>query len=286
MTTRSEFRHLERLRVRWAEVDMQKVVFNGHYLTYFDTAITGLFRAMALPWEATLEQLGGDLFVRKATLDYAAPARCEDQLDVGMRVARIGTSSIVFEGMVFRAEQTLVGCELVYVFTQRHAAVAAPVPAVFREALQAWADGAPMVEVGVDAWQVLGAEAQAIRAQVFVREQGIPMAMDADAHDAVAVHAVARNRLGLALATGRLMPAQGGCGRIGRMAVRRELRGSGVGRAVLEALLDQARRRGDAEVALHAQATAVGFYRRAGFVERGAPFQEAGIEHREMARTP
>ena len=286
MTARSGFRHLERLRVRWAEVDMQKVVFNGHYLTYFDTAVTGLFRAMALPWEPTLEHLGGDLYVRKATLDYAAPARCDDQLEVGLRVARIGNSSIVLEGMVFRGEQALVGCELVYVYTQRHAAVPAPVPAPLRAALQAWTDGAPMIDVGIGDWTALGDAARTIREQVFMREQGIPIALEWDPHDAVAVHAVARNRLGMALATGRLLPAQHGIGRIGRLAVAREVRGSGVGRAVLEALLAQARQRGDAEVALHAQASAIDFYRRAGFVERGAPFEEAGIEHREIVRTP
>ena len=47
--SRTEYRFFERLRVRWAEVDMQKIVFNGHYLMYFDTAISGWWRAMALP---------------------------------------------------------------------------------------------------------------------------------------------------------------------------------------------------------------------------------------------
>ena len=47
--SRQEFRHFERLRVRWAEVDMQKIVFNGHYLMYFDTAVAGYWRALAMP---------------------------------------------------------------------------------------------------------------------------------------------------------------------------------------------------------------------------------------------
>ena len=58
---RSEFRFADPLRVRWAEVDMQKVVFNGHYLMYVDTAMGNWWRALALPYEATLAALDGDL---------------------------------------------------------------------------------------------------------------------------------------------------------------------------------------------------------------------------------
>jgi predicted GNAT family N-acyltransferase len=75
-----------------------------------------------------------------------------------------------------------------------------------------------------------------------------------------------------------------GVARIGRMAVDQNLRGSGVGRAVLDALLQAARERGDCEVVLHAQTSAAEFYRRAGFVERGPEFDEAGIAHIEMGR--
>jgi YbgC/YbaW family acyl-CoA thioester hydrolase len=45
---RQNFRMMHRLRVRWAEVDMQKIVFNGHYLMYFDTAMADYWRALAL----------------------------------------------------------------------------------------------------------------------------------------------------------------------------------------------------------------------------------------------
>ena len=62
------------------------------------------------------------------------------------------------------------------------------------------------------------------------------------------------------------------------------MRGSGVGRAVLDALLDAARARGDREAMLHAQLSAAPFYERAGFVARGPEFDEAGIAHVEMLR--
>ena len=58
---RNDFRFLEPLRVRWAEVDMQKIVFNGHYLMYIDTAVAGYWRALALPYHDTMVALQGDL---------------------------------------------------------------------------------------------------------------------------------------------------------------------------------------------------------------------------------
>ena len=109
---RDQFRHFDRLRVRWAEVDLQKIVFNAHYLTYFDTAVAGYWRALALPYHATMEHLGGDLFVRKATLEYLASARYDDVLDVGIRCGRIGNSSLVFHAAAFRGDAPLVGAEL------------------------------------------------------------------------------------------------------------------------------------------------------------------------------
>ena len=45
--SRDRFRFFERLRVRWSEIDAQQIVFNGHYLTYFDTAVAGYWRALA-----------------------------------------------------------------------------------------------------------------------------------------------------------------------------------------------------------------------------------------------
>ena len=94
--TRADFRALERLRVRWAEVDMQKIVFNGHYLMYVDTAVATWWRVAALPYDATMAQLGGDLFVRHAALDYAASARYDDVLHAGVRWLGAGTSSLRF----------------------------------------------------------------------------------------------------------------------------------------------------------------------------------------------
>ena len=281
---RNEFRFFERLRVRWAEIDAQKIVFNGHYLMYFDTAVAGYWRALALPYAQSMAQLGGDLYVRKATLEYEASAVYDDAIDVGIRCARLGTSSILFTAAVFRREQLLVGGELVYVFADPATQRSQPVPGALREVLQSFEAGKAMLEVRTGGWDALGADALPLRRAVFVDEQGVPSELEADGHDDAATHAVAYNRLGLALATGRLMERKPGVAQIGRMAVLSGMRSGGIGRAVLDVLLEAARARGCREIFLHAQTSAAPFYRRAGFVESGAPYEEAGIEHVDMAR--
>lgn len=281
---RFDFRFFERMRVRWAEIDAQKIVFNGHYLMYFDTAVAGYWRALAMPYAPTMAQLDGDLFVRKATVEYAASARYDDLLDVGMRCARIGNSSIVFSGGAFRQDQLLVSCELVYVFADPHAQTARPVPDALRGILNAFEAGEAMVEVRVGGWNTLGPHAQAVRTEVFIEEQKIPIEMEWDESDAHCVHAVAFNRVGLPLATGRLLPRADGAARIGRMASIQAVRGSGIGRQVLKALTAAAQARGDRVLRLHSQTGAQGFYARAGFVPTGPVFDEAGIAHVEMTR--
>jgi len=282
--TRNEFRFFDRLRVRWAEIDAQKIVFNGHYLMYFDTAIAAYWRALALPYAQTMHALDGDLFVRKASVDYLASARYDDMLDIGMRCERIGNSSILFRGAVFRQDQLLVGGELVYVFADPREQTSKPVPQALREVLLGFEAGESMLDVRVGDWATLGAAAKAIRSEVFIVEQKIPIEMEWDEADAQCVHAVAFNRLGLPLATGRLLQPAPQLARIGRMASSQAVRGAGVGRAVLDALLQAARDRGDTEVVLHAQLSAAPFYSRAGFNARGAVFEEAGIAHIEMTR--
>jgi predicted esterase YcpF (UPF0227 family)/predicted GNAT family N-acyltransferase len=132
--------------------------------------------------------------------------------------------------------------------------------------------------VAVGDWATLGPEARRIRTEVFVQEQHVPPEEELDAMDAECVHAVAYDGDGQAMGTGRLLPD----GHIGRMAVCRPWRGQGVGSLLLTALLDAARRRGDAEAVLAAQMHARPFYARHGFQEEGETFMDAGIPHRLM----
>ena len=281
---RSDFHFFDRLRVRWAEIDAQQIVFNGHYLMYFDTAIAAYWRTMAMPYHATMAQLGGDLYVRKATLDYLRSARYEDMLDVGIRCARVGNSSMLFSAAVFRQDELLVSGELIYVFADPASQTSKPVPAVLRDTLAAFEAGEPMSSVELGPWAELAAPARALRTAVFVEEQNIPADMEWDEDDRGALHAVAFNRLRMPVATGRLLQPSPGVGQIGRMAVHQAVRGSRIGRSVLDALVEAARGRGDTEVVLHAQTSAMAFYARAGFALRGEVYEEAGIPHVDMTR--
>ena len=282
--TRQDFRFFHALRVRWAEVDMQKIVFNAHYLMYFDTAISDYWRALALPYEQAMHQMGGDLYVKKASLEYNRSARFDDRLDVALKCSRVGNSSMMFVGAIFRGDELLVSGELIYVFADPVSQTSKPVPPALRSILASFEDGAAMSSVKVGTWDELGADAARVRTEVFVQEQGIPLALEWDESDAGAVHAVAYNGLGQPIATGRLLVHGPGIGRIGRMAVSRALRGQHLGRDLLQALMGQARERQDAEVLLHAQRSAQGFYENEGFMTRGDGFVEADIPHIEMFR--
>ena len=282
---RSDFRCFHRLRVRWSEVDIQKIVFNAHYLTYADCAMTEYWRALALPYETGMQALGGEVYLKKASVEYHASARLDDLLDVGMRCARVGTTSLVFEASMFAGDRLLVTVELVYVFADPATQTKRAVPPALRAMIEHFEAGGEMVELRMGDWATLGRDATALRTAVFVQEQGIAPEIELDALDATAVHAVAYNRLGLPVATGRLLQDAPGEARIGRMAVDRVLRGQRWGRMVLDALVQAARARGDAQVTLHAQCSAEAFYRRAGFEGVGQPYEEAGIAHITMRRS-
>ena len=141
-----------------------------------------------------------------------------------------------------------------------------------------------MVQVKTGTWTELGDDAAAVRTDVFVHEQGIPVEMEWDELDAEALHAVAYDTCGQPVATGRLLRQGLQIAKIGRMAVKRSVRGSGLGGGILTALTDAARQRGDLAIVLHAQRSAQGFYLQAGFLPHGEPFDEADIPHIEMIK--
>ena len=281
---RADFRCLHRQRVRWIEVDSQKILSSPHYLAYIQTAMMGYWRALALPYEASMALLGGELVLRKVTLEYHDSARLDDVLEVGIRCVRVGNTSVQLEAGIFRGERLLASGELVAVFVNLASHSACPVPAPLRAIMESFEAQHRMAEVRTGDWAVLGPDALALRSAVFVEEQGINPALELDEYDPQSLHAVLYNRLGQAIATGRLLPAQDGMGRIGRLAVHRSLRGADWGRELLYTLIEQARSRGDTCLELHAQCSAMSFYARAGFIPRGAPYEEAGISHITMER--
>ena len=283
----NQFRFHHALRVRWGEVDVQQIVFNPHYLMYFDVAMSEYWRALALPYAATMARLNGEIYLRKTSVEFNASAVMDDRLDVAMRCERIGTSSMSFVGGIFRGDQLLVQGELIYVFADPASPTSLPVPAPLRAWIEAYEAGQPVTQVRLGDWAALGAEASAVRTAVFIEEQGIAREDEWDAADATAVHAVVANHLGMPVATGRLLregEAGSAVSRIGRMAVLQPLRGGGAGRQVMQALEQAARERGDREVILSAQRSAEGFYRRLGYAASGDTYLDVGIPHVDMRR--
>ena len=134
-----------------------------------------------------------------------------------------------------------------------------------------------MLKIQLLDWAAAQEQAKRIRFSVFVEEQRVPADLEMDENDAASLHALAYAD-GRAIGTGRLLPD----GHIGRIAVLREWRGRGAGKAMLRKLIDAARERGHREVALSAQVHALEFYRAEGFEPEGAVYEEAGIPHQAM----
>ena len=146
MTDRGDFRHRMPLRVRWAEVDKQGVVFNAHYLLYADVCVTEYWRAIGMRYPEDFEPFGSDLYVRKATVDYRAAAVYDDELEICGRIARIGSTSLQFSVAMFRRDEReapLVAVDLVYVYVDAAAKTPRRVDDVLRAKIRAFEAVAP-----------------------------------------------------------------------------------------------------------------------------------------------
>jgi acyl-CoA thioester hydrolase len=135
------FRLRHALRVRWAEIDAQQIVFNGHYLTYFDIGITEYWRAIGLPYPEGIAGTGGDLFAVRSVINYHASARYDEFIDICARAAKLGNSSMTFEMAIFRDGERLVSGEMVYVNADPETKKSRPLPENLRKAIEAWEAG-------------------------------------------------------------------------------------------------------------------------------------------------
>lgn len=125
------------LRVRYAECDAQGVVFNAHYLAYFDMNITELWRAAFGSYQAMLDQ-GVDIVVAEAQLNFRAPAHFDEELSLEVIVRHLGTTSVVTEHLVRRGEQEVVRGTLRHVFVERETLGKTPIPGWVRSGLAPW----------------------------------------------------------------------------------------------------------------------------------------------------
>jgi acyl-CoA thioester hydrolase len=131
---REQFTFCHTLRVRWAEVDKQGIVFNGNYFLYFDVAITEYWRAIGINYpDGIVTAFGTDMYTVKATAEYHRSAEYDDILDIHGRTARLGRSSLQFLLEIWRGGEHLVSGELIYVNADPATKKSAPLPETLRQ---------------------------------------------------------------------------------------------------------------------------------------------------------
>jgi acyl-CoA thioester hydrolase len=125
---------VHRLRVRYSECDQQGVVFNGHYLFYYDNAITEMWRHRIGPYQETVTR-GYDIVVAEATLRYRSSARFDEVVDIAMPVAHLGNTSMVIRPEFRVGERLVADGEVRHVFVDPSTLVKKPMPDDIRAAL-------------------------------------------------------------------------------------------------------------------------------------------------------
>ncbi len=125
---RKQFGFFHPFRVRYAEIDGQGVMFNAHYLTYFDVAITEYMRWLDYDYMGEVERTGNDFHVVRTAVDYHVPIRFDWDVEVGVCVARLGRSSMAFECAIFRDDDLLARGDVVWVYTDQAAHKSVPLP--------------------------------------------------------------------------------------------------------------------------------------------------------------
>lgn len=128
--------------------------------------------------------------------------------------------------------------------------------------------------------------AMKIREIVFINEQQIDQSVESDGYDLNATHVIAES-FGQTVGTGRIIKSADGeinTARLGRMAVLDTFRRKGIASLILRALESEAKKQGFKNITLHSQSYTKSLYSKEGYLERGKPFDEAGIEHVTMVK--
>jgi acyl-CoA thioester hydrolase len=132
-----DFAFFDPCRVRWADVDMQGIVFNPNYLVYADNAMTEYMRAVGFPYPQALLPFGADIFAVGSSIDFRASARFDDMLRIGARIERFGRTSFRFRIAPFRGDELLADIRTTYVCaTPGENRQTLPVPPKFAEIVE------------------------------------------------------------------------------------------------------------------------------------------------------
>jgi len=114
---RDHIKFFHELRVRYAEVDSQGVVFNAHYLTYFDTAVTEYMRNIHYDYQALVSERGLDFHLIKSTVEYLHPIGFDELIEIGVTADKIGRSSLTWALAIYKkgAMECLAKGEIIWV---------------------------------------------------------------------------------------------------------------------------------------------------------------------------
>ncbi len=115
--SRERYNFFYELRVRYAEIDGQGIVFNAHYFTYFDIAVTEYLRKIDLDYQVLVSEENLDFYLVKSNIDYLKPAFFDQVLEIGVTAAKIGRSSLTWDLAIFNKGESdcLTHGELVWV---------------------------------------------------------------------------------------------------------------------------------------------------------------------------
>jgi acyl-CoA thioester hydrolase len=139
--SRADFRFFHPFRVRYSEIDGQAVVYNAHYLTYFDTAIFEFYRVIGYDQFTESKTLLEDWHVVRALVEYRAPLTYDLEFEVGVRVGRMGNSSLAYALAIFPkgGDAILATGEVVQVYTDQRTHKSMPIPARVRALFDSFA---------------------------------------------------------------------------------------------------------------------------------------------------
>ena len=129
-------------RIRYSEVDAQKIVYNSHYLTFLDVSIFEFFDAIGFNQEKYIKETNNEFHTVRAVVEYKAPATLGDTIEVLTRIKKIGNSSITFQQEIYlhESDKLLATGEIVWVNTNQEKMVPTTVPDYLRQLLKDYQD--------------------------------------------------------------------------------------------------------------------------------------------------
>ena len=129
-------------RIRYSEVDAQKIVYNSHYLTFLDVSIFEFFDAIGFNQEKYIKETNNEFHTVRAVVEYKAPATLGDTIEVLTRIKKIGNSSITFQQEIYlhESDKLLATGEIVWVNTNQEEMVPTTVPDYLRQLLRDYQD--------------------------------------------------------------------------------------------------------------------------------------------------